>query len=269
MLSVSDQQAANEVKRFIGTVGVCLKSGFMEEALKLIENINLNAQPQQHYPEPRPVGTGTRTAYVPNLAHRFVCMLGELLAAHMAPFMESLRDLFEDLLRHYALPPFPVLPARPGVWEHRPRGCGGFCKPCEELDLFLTDPRRKIADFSHLNRAHIRDHIIRRLPSDTFKCAVNPKGKGSFLVYKISSDGEYREALSAYEDEARVLRDCTKDFCGEQFYKILGEDLYCELVLLEAPGGSGAPGHPSQTAAGVKREAEEELWHPRRTVARQ
>ncbi|KAG6365222.1 hypothetical protein INS49_006831 [Diaporthe citri] len=226
MLSATDQQAANEVDRFIDTVGVCLTSGFMEEALRLIENINLNVQPQQHYPEPRPVGTRTGTAYVPNLAHRFVCMLGDLLAAHMAPFMESLRDLFENLLRHYALPPFPIFPARLAGWAHRPRGCSAFCKPCKELDLFLTDPNRKVADFSHLKRAHIHDHVIRRLPSEIFNCIIHPKGN-NFYVDKISPDGDFRKALSAYEDKARALRDCTKDFHGEHFRKILGEDLYC------------------------------------------
>lgn len=271
MLSVSDRQAANEVDRFIDTVGVCLTSGFTEEALKLIQNTNLNAQPQQHYPEPRIISTvtGPGTAFMPNLAHRFVRMLGDLLAAHTAPFTESLRYLFEYLLRHYALPPFPIFPARPVGWAHRPRGCGRSCEACGELDMFLTDPERKVGDFSHLRRAHIRDHVIRRLPSDTFKCAVNLRGNVSFLIYKISADGEFREALSAYEHAARALRDCTKDFHGEHFWRILGEDLYRELVLLEGPGGSRAPGHPGQTAAGVKREAEEQLIPPPRPGVRQ
>lgn len=107
LLSVRDQQAANEVHRFIDTVRVCLATGFTEEALKLIEKVKPDMEQQLHYPEPRPVLSGTRTgngtAYVPILAHRLILMLGGLQDAYTAPFVESLRDLFEYLLRKYVL----------------------------------------------------------------------------------------------------------------------------------------------------------------------
>lgn len=37
----------------------------------------------------------------------------------------------------------------------------------------------------------------------------------------------------------RAVRDSTKDFRGEHFWRILGEDLYSELVLLKDPGARG------------------------------
>lgn len=281
MLSVHDQEAANEVAGFIDIVRICLTSGFTEEAHKLIENINLNAQQQQHYPEPRIIsarigsvsytGTGIGTTFTPNLAHRFVRMLGDLLDAHKAPFMDSLRGLFEYLLRNYALPPLPVYPIRQVGWAHQPRGCGGFCKPCEGLDLFLADPQHQTADFSH-KRIPERDHVVRRLPLNLFQCvglsAQDLMRNKPFLVHKLSQDGEFQEALSAYEVKVRDLRDCAKDLRGEHFRRILGDDLYSELVLLESLPGSRASVHPYQTAVGLKREAEEELIPPPRPGVR-
>lgn len=281
MLSVHDQEAANEVARFIDIVRICLASGFTEEALKLIENINLNAQQQQHYLETRIIsarigsvsctGTGIGTTYTPNLAHRFVSMLGDLLDGHKAPFMDSLRGLFEYLLRNYALPPLPVYPIRQVGWAHQPRGCGRFCKPCEGLDLFLADPQHQIADFSH-KRIPDRDHVVRRLPPNLFQCVGSSSRdlmrNNPFLVHKLSQDGEFREALSAYEVKVRDLRYCTKDLHGEHFRRILGDDLYSELVLLESRPGSRASAHPYQTTVGLKREAEEELIPPPRPGVR-
>lgn len=223
MLSVRDQEATNEVNRFIYIVRTF---GLTEEALKLIENFNFNAEQQQHYPEPRIVSarigtftcTGTGTTYIPNPAHRFLRLLGDLLGAHRAPFMESLRGLFEHLLRQFALPPLPVYQARLPGWAHRPRGCGGPCKPCEDLDGFLADDQWQTGNFSHLKRVPDRDHITKCLPSNLFKCVTSsPLDLGrtdSFLIYKISQGGEFREALSAYEVKARALRDCTKDLHG-------------------------------------------------------
>lgn len=280
MLSIRDQEAANELDRFIDIVRVCLTSGFTEEAFKLIRNINLNVQQHQHYPEPRIISarTGTGTAYIPNLAYRLVRMLGDLLGAHRAPFMESLRGLFEYLLRCFVLPPVPVYPTQLPGWAHQPRGCRGLCKHCEELDLFLTDQQRQMGDFSHLRRVEVRDHVVERLPSNLFKCVgssfrdLGRRDLGrndSFLIYKISQDGEFHEALSAYEATATALRGCAKGLHGQELRRILGEDLYRELVLLEAPQVASISGHVLQTASGVKREAEEELVPPPRPALRQ
>lgn len=56
---------------------------------------------------------------------------------------------------------------------------------------------------------------------------------------------------------------------GGRFRRILGEDLYRELVLLEGPPCSRIPIHSGQTAGGVKREAEEDLVPPPRPGVRQ
>lgn len=269
LLSLHDQEAANEVDRFVELVGVCLASGFTDEALKLAESIQPDPRHQQHPPGPRLVFTGVRTAYVPNLAHELVRILGDLMSLHKAPFMESLRGVFEDLLRNYALSPFPDYPVRPASWAHQPRACTPTCGPCMDLDQFLIDPQHQAARFSLLKKD--RDHLEKRLPRGLFRCVVDPSSKPhTLLVHKNSQDGEFREALAAYEARAKDLRLYTKDLREEQFQKILGDDLYRELVLLEGPPGSGVSGgHPSQTAAGVKREAEEELWPPPRPGVRQ
>ncbi|KAK7717492.1 hypothetical protein SLS64_002984 [Diaporthe eres] len=256
-------------QQFVELFGTCLASGFTDEALKLAQSIKPDARHQLHPPGPRLVFTGVRTAYVPNLAHELVRILGDLMDLHKAPFMESLRGVFEDLLRNYALSPFPDYPVRPAGWAHKPRACTAACGPCRGLDLFLTDQQQQAARFSLLKKD--RDHLEKRLPRGLFRCVVDPSSKPhTLLVHKNSQDGEFRQALATYEARAKDLRLYTKDLREEHFKKILGDDLYRELVLLEGPPGSGGSGgRPSQTAAGVKREAEEELWPPPRPGVRQ
>lgn len=173
LLSVHDQEATNEVHRFIDLVMTCMRFGFEQEATQLIERIRPDMEKQLHYPEPRPVLSGARTGngtpYAPILAHRLMRHLGDLPDACDAPFMESLRNLFEYLLRRYVLG------------------------------------------------------------------ALSPNG-----------------------DRSRLLNDLRQ----ERFQRILGDHLYRELVLLEAPAMKY--GYAYQAVAGVKRQAEEELCPPPR-----
>ncbi|KAJ0109209.1 hypothetical protein J7T55_009540 [Diaporthe amygdali] len=260
LMSLQDQQAANEVDRFIELVGVCLASGFTDEALNLTQNIKPNPRQQQLERHHGPVHFMNQ----PNLALKLVRRLGDLLELHKAPFMESLRNVFEDLLRNYALSPFPVYPTRSVGWAHRPRGCNAACGACRDLDLFLTDPQQQVGRFWLLKKA--RDHVEMRLPRGFFRLTVDPGSKPhALLVYKISQDGEFREAVVAWERSAGFLQNSTKDLRKEHFRKILGDDLYRELVLLEGPPGSSISGNPAQSTGGVKREAEDELLPPPRS----
>lgn len=81
--------------------------------------------------------------------------------------------------------------------------------------------------------------MSQRLPLHLLQCFIDGRKNGSFLVHQFSQDGEFREAFLEYEAMVRAVRDSTKDFRGEHFRRILGEDLYSELVLLKDPGARG------------------------------
>lgn len=202
--------------------------------------------------------------FVPNVAHQFVLTLGNLLNAYQAPFMESVRGFFEYLLRDYALAPFPAYPTRSDGWAHRSRACSRKCVQCRELDEFVVSPVRQTAEFAVAQRW--RAHISRQLMGNLFTCINDTRGRRTILVVtKRSQDGEYRAAVAAYEERIRVLRRYTEDFRHEHFRKILGEELYRKLILLEGPPGPDVPGASHQQDAipgGVKREAGDELAIP-------
>lgn len=269
LLSLHDQQAAKEVDDFVDLVGVCLALDFTDEALGLMQSIRPDPKHQQHPPGPQLVfTTSVSTAYVPNFAHKLVRALGDLMELYNAPFTESLRGVFEDLLRNYALSPFPVCPTRPVGWEHRPRACNAACSPCRDMDQFLINPQQQVARFSLLTKD--RNHLEKRLPQSLFRCGVDrSRTPYTLVVYKISQDGEFRAEVAAYQARARVLREYARGFRKEHLRKILGDDLYSELVLLEGPPGSRAQSQSGQAAFGVKREAEEELVPPPRPNVRQ
>lgn len=243
---------------------VCLENDFIAHATDLTEN--LDRIPQQPIcAEPPRFGI---IGFVPNLAHEFVHRLGNLLNDHQAPFMESVRGLFTHLLKDYALAPFPVYPTRTEGWAHKLRGCSNpACGHCRKLDDFLVSPLLQSAEFTAAKQA--RDHIARQLVGNHFDCATDNPGRGrthTLKVTKISQQGEYGADVYEYGARVRALRQQTADFRHEHFRKILGDELFRELILLEGPPGSGVPGASvAQQAAvpgGVKREADDELILP-------
>ncbi|KUI65191.1 hypothetical protein VM1G_00844 [Cytospora mali] len=255
------QKEGAEVERFVNLVKVCLKSGFVAQAAELIRN--LDHVQQRGWAKPQTLFVGS---FVPNVAHQFVRDLGNLLNEHQAPFMESVRDLFENLLRNYALAPFPVYPVRGAGWTYRRRGCGvDACEHCRKLDNFLVSPLQQRAEFAVAK--HSRDHIARQLlDGNLFKCSTDTRRRPhTLIVTKRSQDGEYRSALAMYRHNVDALRCRTDDFRHEHFRKILGDGLYKELILLEGPLDPSVPDASAQQAAGpggTKREADDELGIP-------
>ncbi|KUI55593.1 hypothetical protein VP1G_02971 [Cytospora mali] len=239
------QKEGAEVERFVNLVKVCLKSGFVAQAADLIRN--LDHVQQRGLAKPRTLHLG---GFIPNVAHQF-----------------SVRDLFDNLLRNYALAPFPVYPVRSAGWTYRRRGCGvDTCDHCKILDHFLVSPVQQTAEFAIAK--HSRDHIARQpLDGNLFECSTDTRGRPhTLIVTKRSQDGEYRSALATYRHHVDAPRCRTDDFRHEHFRKILGDGLYKELILLEGPLDPRVPGASAQQAAGpggIKREADDELGVPR------
>lgn len=255
-----DGKESAELDRFNDLIGGCLQYGFRAQAASLTKDLDKITRSGVGGLVPNPAHQS-----VPNVAHQFVLALGNLLNVHQAPFMESVRGVFECLLRNYALAPCPVYPTRSDGWAHQPRGCGRNCALCEELDDFLVSPVRQTAEFAVASNT--RAHFSLRLMGDLFTCATisRPGRKSIMVVTKRSQDGEHRAAVAAYEERIRVLRRYTEDFRQEHFRKILGDELYRELILLESPPGPGVPGASDRQHAapgGIKREAGEELAVP-------
>lgn len=243
-----------EVQRFLALVEICLKSDFVAQAAELTKD--LDQITQQRICEQR-VRVGVAGS-VPNLAHYFVRSLGNMLNEHQAPFMESVRDLFQHLLRNYALAPFPVYPNPSDGWSQRPRGCDVGCKHCTELNDFLISPLRKAAKFTAAKK--VRNHISLQLSPNLFTCSLDASGRThTLIVNKRSQDGHYRDAMAMYGARVRALGRYAEDFRHEHFRKILGDKLHRELVMLEIPG---APVQRAAEPGGVKREADDESSLP-------
>lgn len=219
--------------------------------------------------------------FEPNMAHGFVLSLDDIMDEYQAPITESLRDLFEILLREYALAPIPVPPTRSDGWAHRPRTCSlATCAQCKELVAFLVSPVLQSAEFAlppseqgHIQGllncdyhwvgetdGHIGTHLF-ELDLLFRECSR------ALIVTKLSQDVEYRKEVAAYEHRARQLRPLVEGFRREHWRRILGDEVYKELILLEGLPGPEALGAPiGQQAAGpdggVVRKGDDELSPP-------
>lgn len=163
----------------------------------------------------------------------------------------------------------PTLPPKPEGYQ--PRYCesayrlGRPCNTCQKLNEILTDPARQTGEFCELQM--VRRHIEQMLQYDNmFLLSTDPKGGGgrrcrSLIVTKKVQGAEHARAMDEYLKEVRGLERKTEDFHGERFRKILGEELYGELVLLRRLPGSQAA-DPTAAVAGVKREADDDSVLP-------
>ncbi|ROW04644.1 hypothetical protein VPNG_07420 [Cytospora leucostoma] len=230
-----EESGDNEAERFLNLLEICLKSGFIDHAADLVTDLN-KLKRQQIWDKPTGFGG---LGFAANIAQKFVLELGDLLNEHQAPFMESVRGVFEHLLRNYALAPFPVYPT--------------------------FSPLRQTAQFAKAK--NIRDHISLRLPGKLFSCSLDTRGRPHTLVVtKHSQDVDYQDALQKYRERVQTLGSYTEKLKHEHFRRILGGELYRELILLEGPPGSGPPGAAPQQgvvhSGGIKREADDELSRP-------
>lgn len=274
--SPSAEKSWDETERFLNLIETCLKYGWVDEATELFRLSNKHVR--QRGPTPQPNTShisyaGTARPIV--LANDFVDNLGTVLQEADAPFIEPAQKLVEHILRTYIVGTPPALPPKPEGWAFQPRsscslyrrhgvGAGAqVCHLCQALNQFLADPARETGEFCDTQTA--RRHIEQQLPAHLVACHTDPSGRGgrrcqTLVVTKKARGAEHAEAMEAYTADVRRIESKTEKFRGEKFRKILGEELYGELILLnrlhgsQAAGGVGVP----QAVVGVKREAEDD-----------
>lgn len=263
-----------EVTRFLRLVETCLKHGWRHEASELFKLSYEYARQQGLQPQPR--HTSNIGLRAPALASYFVSELAALSQVGPAPFIEQQQKLVEHIFRTYIVGTYPAHPIKPEGWASQPRGCSslrtlnrsGACDICQPLDDFLVDPTRRTGEFCDTQVR--RRHMERQLPAHLFQYRTDPYGRGgrqcqTLIVTKREKGADYRAAMEAYKNQVMVFERKLLPFRKENFHKLLGDDLYRELVLLERlPGSQAAQAARADPppVAGIKREAEDDSVFP-------
>lgn len=261
-----------EVTRFLRLVKTCLKHGWGHEASELSKLSYEYAR--QQGPKPHPQRMYYKGLRAPALASYFVSQLAKLSHAAPAPFIEQQQKLVELIFRFYIIGAYPAQPIKPEGWSSQPRGCSslptssrGVCDICQPLDDFLVDPARRTGEFCDTQTR--RRHMERQLPTHLFDYRTDPAGRGgrncqTLIVTKREKGADYRVAKESYKVEVAAFERKLLPFRKEVFQKLLGDNLYRELVLLDQlPGSEAAQAARSNPLpAGIKREAQDDIVFP-------
>lgn len=270
----SQKSSIAEMDRFLRLVQTCMKHGWGHEASELFRLSYEYARQQGPRPQPRHwTDTGLRA---PALATFLVGHLATSLELAPASCIEQQQKLVEHIFRTYTVGTCPAPPIKPEGWASQPRGCSslrtlnrnGACDICLPLDDFLVDPTRRTGEFCDTQTR--RRHMERQLPAHLFDYRTDPSGRGgrqcqTLIVTKREKGADFNVAVERYKDEVMVFETKLLPFRKEIFRKLLGDNLYRELVLLESLPGSqaaqAARGDPP-AVAGIKREAEDDSIFP-------
>lgn len=196
-----------------------------------------------------------------NFLISLVIMLDKFQLLDPPPFVG---DLFLLLFTRYILPDQPKNPPqRPFGWSHKPRFCyrhdpsrdkiHGVCYECGLMQDFIRAPDQKQARFTYAKK--IRSHLEMVLPREHYRCTTDTtRGQGgcqTLVVTKISKDTEFREEMREFDGKVRRYEQRLLSFRQPVVGRLLGDDTYKSLIMLETgpPGASAAP-VSSKRAAG-------------------
>lgn len=282
-----DPQAWDETARFVLLIRTCLKNGWVNEASELLRLSYEHSRQQRPGPKPREAPPsfafyGSDGPSTIPLAPFFVSSLANALRESNAPFIEPAQKLIEHIIRTYVIDRPPVLPPKPEGWAHKPISCNRLtCEVCPPLNIFLTDASRQVGIFcnTQTNRSHIEKKLEPR--PDLFSLTTSPNGLRNgrkcptLVVSKRVPGVEDSRLLDWYWKEAQTFKDKTGAFRGEHFRRILGDELYEEIVVLrrypESYANAGGDQQVltqikteavPQAVTGVKREAEDHSMFP-------
>lgn len=188
--------------------------------------------------------------------------LVDVAEKHNFPPLPSLEGLFEVIFRKYIIVGAPTYPPKPVGWAHKPRRCTPYrdCPHCTELNRLLCANDQAQARFQQ--PANFRTHIERQLPKEFFRCESGPSPNGGCYTLIITKLGtEYQDDLNQFLQKVARLDESVRVFARDYVQKLLGDELYRELILLEkirqppAPParetvyGSSAPVAPAAPSA--------------------
>ncbi|RYP77588.1 hypothetical protein DL769_003361 [Monosporascus sp. CRB-8-3] len=177
--------------------------------------------------------------YMPSsFVREFLEDLVGIAEKHQLPEIPSLRELFEILFRRYVLVGLPIFPPPPPGWTHKPRSCRDPyrrdpCPHCAELNQFLVASDQVQARFTKAQTC--RDHIEKQLNSQFFRWwteSSSVRGYNSTLVVtKLGT--EYAEDVQQFLRSVARIEDGVRVFARDYVRRLLGDELYRELILLE------------------------------------
>ncbi|RYP13933.1 hypothetical protein DL767_010525 [Monosporascus sp. MG133] len=174
----------------------------------------------------------------PSFVKEFLEDLVDVAEKHQVPEIPSLRELFEVLFRRYILVGIPIFPPPPPGWTHKPRSCRAPygrnpCPHCAELNQFLAASDQAQARFTKAQT--YRDHIEKQLTSQFFRWWTEPssvRGVNSTLVVtKLGT--EYAEDVKQFLRSVARIEEGVRVFARDYVRRLLGDELYRELILLE------------------------------------
>ncbi|OAA34201.1 hypothetical protein NOR_08602 [Metarhizium rileyi] len=165
----------------------------------------------------------------------FLCDLVKVLQKHdqLETLSTSvLTAFFETTLTKYFHHTVPSIPEeRFKGWVTPARGCGELsCSACKELDDFLLSEDRQAIRFPSNQIWHIQD----RLKEDVFiksDTEYEEPGVQVLVVKKVQT--VFQRDRAFYEWQIKNLERLVEPLKGEYLEKLLGNDMYRKLVLLE------------------------------------
>lgn len=159
------------------------------------------------------------------------------------------------------------------TWSHKPRHCakGVSCNSCKIIQNFIIAPDRPEATFiDHRNYPrNFRKHIEDMLPKQHFSCTMtSQKYYGRFVnalkIIKRSVHSVHEELKQIFADKLRVYEKGLLPFRQPVVQRILGDETYKELIMLE----SAQSAESDAPVSGTKRSAEESPDQPAPTRQR-
>lgn len=276
-MSWHEMTSMNEGSRFLLLIETCVKHNWVDMASNLLQLGYADLTRFDNDTARRLASSGTVRQQPDSrplicVSCMFVGELCAMLDEFRAPFIQPAQKLVEYILRNYILGPPPVLPVKPEGWAYAPRACPprprhsnharrGPCEICPEFNRFLMDPERQTGEFCDTQPN--RKHVEKNLPDHLFSCTTDPNGRDgrrsqTLIVTKRVMAGEYPPKLAEYQRKLSSHEAATMQFCHEKYRKVLGDELYQEIIMLEHLPRPQAVA----SAAGVKREADDDTVLP-------
>lgn len=198
---------------------------------------------------------------------------------HTHPLLDPppfVRDLFVLLFTRHILPDQPKNPPqRSRGWSHKPRFCyrhnpsrdkiHGTCHECALMQDFILSPDQRQGRFSY--GKSIRSHLESALPSEHYRCETDttraPGGCHTLVVTKIGKDTEFKEEMGKFNAKVRNYEQRLLPFRKPAVQRILGDETYKSLIMLET-----TPSATSSVPVSNKRAAGESAGQPASTRQR-
>ncbi|KAL0937520.1 2OG-Fe(II) oxygenase [Colletotrichum truncatum] len=235
---------------FVNRVDEALTLGLAELAIQLLEACCNNLVWTKEQWDPRNVNA--------RVVDQFLVPLTSIMEKHNIPVTEPIREVFETVIRDGLIAQVGSLPPPPIGWQHKPRRCAPrsrsrVCADCDALEAFLISPDMKVWRFpaAEARRRHI-EHVLSSHAHNFFRLTTErPRSPYTLVVEKTGL--EHTAEVAAWHRKVEDLDTLlASSLRNDTVKRILGEQQYQELVLLEVLRRQGALGN----VAGVKREAD-------------